>query len=84
MPKCVELAGAFQKLRASKVGIYGVTPRYLINIHKVAEETEMAYFADFLALYLSPFPAPKAIFAPQCGTEIVGDLLNQNMPKSKF
>ena len=54
MPKCVELAGAFQKLRDSKVGIYGVTPRYLINIPKVAEETEMAYLADFLALYLSP------------------------------
>ena len=26
VPKCDELAGAFQKLRASKVGIYGVTP----------------------------------------------------------
>ena len=40
VPKCDELAGARQKLRASKVGIYGVypvhgvipfTPRYLTN-----------------------------------------------------
>ena len=42
VPKCDELAGACQKLRASKFGIYGVTsftelytPRYLTLILSV-------------------------------------------------